>query len=309
MIRWFAKNDLAANLLMIGILAAGVIVALTKVPLEVRPTREYPLVQILAPYRGGSPEEIERQITVPIEQALDGLSGIDTIKSACRPGRAHIDVYFKSRVDPKEKLPEVERRVRSLSSFPAGTDQVSYTIPDTANYFEVISVMVQSKRESLSLQELTSHAFDVKNALLSLPEVGRAEVAGTSPREFAIRLRPEALLSYDLSYDQVMTAIQANSKEYGAGTLKYDTGQLMIRPGKSALNGQDFAMIPVPIGGGGSFGHDRFRFFLTPFSRLLGSGRDSLELCGRGDLHACIWDYGEHDEYFRLYSRTRYCGR
>ena len=96
MIRWFAKNDLAANLLMIGILVAGGIIAFTKIPLEVRPTREFPVIKVNIPYRGATPQEIERQIVIPVEQALQGLAGVDVIESNCHNGVGQVNVYMLS---------------------------------------------------------------------------------------------------------------------------------------------------------------------------------------------------------------------
>ncbi len=250
MIRWFAKNDLAANLLMAAILVGGVIVALTQVPLEVRPTREYPMVSISIPYRGASPEEIEREIIIPVEQTLSGMSGIDEINSSSSQNSGSIYVYMKDGVDPKERLPEIERRVRSVSSLPANLDPISYTIPDTANYFEVISVVVQACHKGVSLQELTEEAFKVKDSLLALSGLNRVEVIGTSPREFAIRLDQEKLYSYGLTFDSISSAIKNNSQELGAGMIKYETGSLALRPGKIALVDTDFAKIPIPLGGG-----------------------------------------------------------
>jgi len=170
MIRWFAKNSIAANLLMFGILASGIIVALTKIPLEVRPTQEYPLINISIPLRGGSPAEIEQQIVIPIEQSLNGLSGVDSIQSWALQGTGYIRLELKDNVDPKEKLQEVERRVRTVQSIPAEADTINFTIPDTANYSDVITVVVQSNQSDISLTKLTEQAFTVRDALIALPD-------------------------------------------------------------------------------------------------------------------------------------------
>ena len=74
MIRWFAKNDLAANLVMFAILALGAWVGLKKVPLEVQPTLRFNEVRIGMEYRGGSPEDVERNVIIPIERSLEGIA-------------------------------------------------------------------------------------------------------------------------------------------------------------------------------------------------------------------------------------------
>ena len=250
MIRWFAKNNVAANLLMIGILAAGLIVAFTKIPLEVRPSQEFPTINISVPLRGGSPSEIEQQIVIPIEQSLRDLSGIDKIQSWSWLGSGYIRLDLKNGVDPKEKLQEVERRVGAVNSIPAEADTIRFSVPDTSHYSDVITVMVQANDENMNATDLTRHAFSVRDALISLPEINRANVLGTNSRQFAIQLKPEAMLTYKLTFDQINSAIRNNSKSTGAGSLKYDAGSIQIRPGKSALTGDDFGLIPIPIGNG-----------------------------------------------------------
>lgn len=250
MIRWFVKNDLAANLLMVAILLAGGIMAFTKIPLEVRPTREYAQVRMSIPYRGASPAEIERQVLIPIEQSLLDLSGVREITSSSTLGSGSMTVRMKDGVDPKDKLAEIERRVRGIRSIPSEVEAIRYSIPDTSNYFEVISIVVQARNDGMSMQELTEHAFSLKESVLALPEVTRAVVIGTNDREFSIRLDQQKFQSYGLSFESISRAIQNNSQEVGAGSLKYETGRVTLRPGKTALTEEDFRRIQIPVGRG-----------------------------------------------------------
>ena len=70
MIRWFAKNDIAANFLLFGILAWGAWSAVEKVPLEVQPSFSREMIFITVQYRGGSPADVEKAVVLPIEAAL-----------------------------------------------------------------------------------------------------------------------------------------------------------------------------------------------------------------------------------------------
>jgi multidrug efflux pump subunit AcrB len=86
MIRWFARNDIAANFLLFGILAWGVWSAKEKVALEVQPAMEMNEVHIEVAYRGGSPADVEKAVVLPIEAALEGLPGVDSIESTADGG-------------------------------------------------------------------------------------------------------------------------------------------------------------------------------------------------------------------------------
>ena len=70
MIRWFTKNGIAANFLMIGILLAGFYTAFFKIPLEVTPALSWNTVMMDMRYRGGTPKDIEKAILIPVEAAL-----------------------------------------------------------------------------------------------------------------------------------------------------------------------------------------------------------------------------------------------
>ena len=96
MIRWFANNGIAANLLMFAILAAGFNAAWNKVPLEVVPeSSAWEIVYMEMPYRGGTPKDIEENVLIPVERALEGISGIREVNSDGMPGMAKF--YFKAK--------------------------------------------------------------------------------------------------------------------------------------------------------------------------------------------------------------------
>ena len=90
MIGWFTRNGIAANFLMILILVAGGFVAMTQVPLEVTPALSWDGISIRMAYRGATGKDIERAILIPIEEALEGVDGIESINAEGSPGGAWI---------------------------------------------------------------------------------------------------------------------------------------------------------------------------------------------------------------------------
>ena len=118
MIRWFARNDIAANFVMFGILIFGIWTAIEKVPLEVQPSIQFREVRVTVDYRGGSPEDVERAVVVPIENALEGLPGVKEINSRISPGSGEVRIIADDDMDPKELLDEVQTRVDGITTFP-----------------------------------------------------------------------------------------------------------------------------------------------------------------------------------------------
>ena len=90
MIRWFARNDIAANFLIIAILLWGGYSAMNRVQLEVQPALDMGRIDVTVSYRGGSPADIEKAVAIPIENSLRGLQGVESINTDIRSGSCAI---------------------------------------------------------------------------------------------------------------------------------------------------------------------------------------------------------------------------
>jgi len=110
MIRWFTKNHVAANLLMFGILLSGIWVATEKLGVEVEPAVVYKRLEVQIDLRGGTPEDIEKQIILPVEQALENTPGIKSVEAEARNGNAEIDI----RAENNAKLSSGSRKTKSI---------------------------------------------------------------------------------------------------------------------------------------------------------------------------------------------------
>jgi len=98
-IRWFTKNHVAANVLMLAILLYGGYLAYYKLGVEIEPSLKYPKVGIDIPYKGASPDAVEKQIILPVEKALDGLPGVESIDAYARKDKGFLFVNAEDNVD------------------------------------------------------------------------------------------------------------------------------------------------------------------------------------------------------------------
>ena len=130
MIRWFANNNIAANFLMIGIVLAGVHTALTRIPLEVRPAREFNSIYISMEYNGGTARDVERAVLIPIEEAIRDLNGIQTVNAESWRGRGRLWVEAEEDANLRELLEEVKSRIDGITTFPSETEHPRVGIPD-----------------------------------------------------------------------------------------------------------------------------------------------------------------------------------
>ncbi len=242
MIRWFAKNDIASNLLMLAIVLAGLYTAFNKIPLEVQPSYDIGEVEINMRFRGASPQDVQEHIVKPIERALRDLPGVKLIDSKARSGSANIDVEAEDGVDLRELRDEVEARVGAINTFPGETERPEIHIPNMSNYREVLTIAITGE---LSENDLYKTARRVENELLDLPEISRTDMRGTQPLEISIEADDQKLRDYGLSFEDLVNAIRRSSLALSAGSLRTPVGSIMIRTDGQAYTQEDFANIVV----------------------------------------------------------------
>jgi len=248
MLRWFARNDIASNFLMIAILIGGcAVVYLNKIPLEVQPTFTRNEVRISVTYRGGSPEDVERAVVIPIERAMEGMAGVARIESEAYAGSGRITLEATPTTNVKELLDEVQSRINMITSLPPETDPPRLQIPDTARWWDVIKIVVSGELDDA---DLLTAARRVRDDLMEMPGISQANVQGATPQEIAIEADPRTLRDHGLSFQNLTEAIRRSSLDLPAGTIQTDEGSLMVRSRGQAYSRDDFAKIQLTSANG-----------------------------------------------------------
>ena len=242
MIRWFAKNDIAANFLLFGILAWGIWSAVEKVALEVQPAYSPEQIYINVNYRGASPADVEKAVVLPIEAALEGLSGVKTIESKADDGEASVIVYSESKRNLKPLLEEVKTRVNRINSFPPEVDPPRISIPDSSQWFDVIKIAIQGDMDEADLLHASR---TVRDDLIAMNGISQANVLGASPLEISVEADPALLRAYDLTFADLGDAIRKSSIDLPAGRIQTDEGRLTIRSKGQAYTRADFEKIVI----------------------------------------------------------------
>ncbi len=242
MIRWFARNDIAANFLLFGVLLWGAWSFKEKVPLEVQPAIVFKQVDITVSYRGGSPEDVERAVILPIEGALEGLPGVDFVESRATSGNARITVRAEEGEDTRLMLEEIKTRVTRLTNLPNETEPPQVTIPDSAAWFDVIKVAIVGEMDET---DLLGAARRVRDDLIEMRGISQATVLGSNPLEIAIEADPMRLRDYGLTFADLTAAIQRSSLDLPAGNIQTDEGNLMVRSKGQAYTRTDFENIVI----------------------------------------------------------------
>jgi multidrug efflux pump subunit AcrB len=117
MIEWFARNSVAANLLMVAIVMSGLITIFSRMNLEVFPDSEPDSISVLVTLRGANPEDIELGVAVRIEEAIQDLEGIDEIRSVSREGSTNVTIEVNEAYNAREMLDDVKIALTQLILF------------------------------------------------------------------------------------------------------------------------------------------------------------------------------------------------
>jgi len=242
MIRWFARNDIAANFLLFGILGLGIWSVMEKITLEVQPALEFNRVYVEVDYRGASPEDVEKGVVLPVEAALEGLSGIDSIESRADDGNARITLYAKSGINLEDMRDEVKTKIDRISNFPDEIEPPEVYIPDSSQWFDVIKVAIYGDMDET---DLLKAARRVRDDLVAKNGISQANVLGNSPLEISIEADPRRLRDFGLTFSDLSAAIQRSSFDLPAGRIQTDEGRLSVRSKGQAYTREEFEKIVI----------------------------------------------------------------
>lgn len=245
LIAFFANNSVAANLLMFFIIVMG-LVSYFNLQRQMFPTIERNFINVSVQYPGASPQEIEENIVLKIEEQLSDITEIK--KSVGRSwrggGRVTLEIHVTEVLT--DVLDKVKARVDSIGTFPAAMEPV--TIAQAEFTQEVMQLSIVG---DLPLADLKPIAEQIEDELLQLQNVQLAN-ARSPGDEIAIEIKPETLRKYNLSINDVTQAIRRFSANFSAGQIRTESGMIAVRVENQFYNGEEFRNIPVKIGAGGS---------------------------------------------------------
>lgn len=248
MIEWFAKNHVAANLLMISILLMGVLSIERNIPLEVFPSFESDIVRVGVSLRGATPEDVEQGVTIRIEEAVQDLQGIEKITSTSVEGSSGVSIEAESGYDVRKLLSDVKSRVDAINTFPAEAEKPNIAIQQRQR--DVMSVTVASMYGEKEIREF---AEQVRDDLLQLKDVTQVSLDAVRSYEINIEVSQAKLKQYQLTLSEISTAVKLSSQDISAGNVRTEGGDVLIRSKGQAYRKDEFENIIIRTRKDGSF--------------------------------------------------------
>ncbi len=251
MIEWFARNPVAANLLMIAIVIAGIVSASSSIPLETFPSFESDRITVRTQFRGATPRAVEDGITTRIEEAIYDLEGVEKVESRSSEGVSAVVADVAAGYDKRKILNDIKLRVDALSTLPQAAEKPVVSINQRS--FGVIFVgVVADPGAGVSRKSLRQSADKIREDLLLDPNITLIEYDSATNYEISIEISPDILDAYNLSLADVGQRIREGSADISAGNIQSRSGDILVRTDGQAYTEQDFARIPIVTDGSGN---------------------------------------------------------
>ena len=233
-IAWFARNPVAANLMMIFIIMSGAI-ATQAVKEEIFPEIELDRVSINVPYLGAAPEEVESGVVIRVEEAIQGIDGIKEIQSTASEGSASIMVELELGADARRVVDEIKNQVDAISTFPIETEEP--IIREMIARNQVTDIAIAGATDVFTLKAI---AEQVRDELSVLPEITQVDIVSAPPYEISIEVSETALRRHGMTFDQVADAVRRSSLDLPGGSVRTDGGEILLRTIGQAYRGDEY---------------------------------------------------------------------
>ncbi len=236
---WFAKNPVAANLVMIVLLVGGALSAST-IKMELFPEFSMDLVTVTVPYPGAAPEEVEAAICVRIEEEIHALDGVKRVTSTAVEGAGTVAIELMRDADARVVLDDIETHINAISTFPELSERP--IIQEVVMRKQVINVAVSGDADEVTLKHIGERIRDDINGL---PGISQVVLASARPYEISVEVSEEALQRLGLTFAEVARAVRGSSLDLSGGSMKTESGEVLLRAKGQAYRGGEFEDIVV----------------------------------------------------------------
>jgi len=237
LIAWFARNHVAANLLM-WLLVVGGLFGAVSIQKQVFPNFEVDIVNVRVPYLGAAPQEVEEGVILKIEEAIKDLEGIKQLTSTAVEGMGTVSIQVEEGYDVQSLLDEVKVQVDAIPSFPADTEK-----PVTYRQKFLQDVIWVSVYGDASERELKEFAKLLRDDIANLSGISSVQVVGARDYEISVELSEVDLQKYNLTFAEAVSRLSQSSIDLPGGSIRTENGDILLRTKGQAYTGWDFSQL------------------------------------------------------------------
>ncbi|MGD8837617.1 MAG: efflux RND transporter permease subunit, partial [Desulfobacteraceae bacterium] len=221
-IAWFAENHVAANLLMLFMLVAGIVTALS-IKMEIFPDTTLDRINISTTYSGASPSEVEEAVVRRIEEKIAGLSGIKRIDSTVREGAGTVSVEVIKDWDARQLMDDIKSELDRMTTLPDEAEKP--VVSEVIQRRQVITLAIYGDVPEATIKYWTEK---LRDDLTNLSGVTQADISAIRTSEIHIEIDEATLQRYNLTLAAVAEKVRRFSLDLPAGSVKTRNGEVLV---------------------------------------------------------------------------------
>ena len=206
------------------------LVALTRIPIQLAPDVNRPVITVTTNWFGAAPAEVERELVNQQEEELAGLEGLESITSRAQQGQSRISLEFKIGTNMDRALLLVANRLDRVPDYPAEADQPTLDTSGSEDNAVAWMTLHRADGNRRPIHEYGDFIDNVvKERLERVPGIGRINVYGGSEREIHIIVDPNLLARFQLTVTDLITALRNANVSVGAGSIDEGKRRYVVR--------------------------------------------------------------------------------
>ncbi len=261
-VEWFCKNQVAANFLMWALLLMGWL-GWFKLQKEIFPDLQLNVVNVMVPYPNAAPEEVEKGVCIPIEEAVQGLDGIKMVQSLAGESFGNVSIEVKPGFDVRNVMADIKTRVDGIDNFAEKAEKP--VVDELLVKNQVLSIAISADTDQAALQKIAEKVRDdllvyqlppatdlwtkIKrgfyDAVSGEAKISQISIAGTRNYEISIEVSENTLRAQGMTLESVANAVRLTSFDLPAGSVRTDAGEVLIRTQGKRYTAHDFASVTV----------------------------------------------------------------
>ncbi|MGE8720637.1 efflux RND transporter permease subunit [Leptospira terpstrae] len=240
-IHFFVYKPLVANLVFIFLFLAGMISVLS-MKREAFPRVNFRQVRVLTVYPGASPVDVEKKVTIPIEEKLREVEGLDSVRSISRNSESDISIKIDlEHNNPDGVVNDIRRAVDRVTNLPSTVKDRPIVTEQKSSNFPVLEIAIHGAMDEMELQEMGRF---IEDEMRKVSGVSRVDAFGKRKEEWRIRVDPDLKKKYTLGFSDIINAISKRNISVPAGSfLRPITQDIRVTGEISEIN--DIKNIPI----------------------------------------------------------------
>ncbi|MBC8187424.1 MAG: efflux RND transporter permease subunit [Proteobacteria bacterium] len=236
-IAWFARNHVAANLLM-ALMIFGGLFSLPNIQQKTFPDIDINVISIGVIYLGAAPEEVEQGVCIRIEEEINGLNGIEEITSSASEGACGVSAELMDGYPIDRALSEIKNAVDSITTFPVETEKPIVSHAEIRRTVIQIAISADASEKSLKV-----YGERIRDSLASMTDITQVQLQNARDYEISIEVSEETLQRFGLTFDEVVAAVRRGSLDRPGGSIKTTAGEILLRTKGQAYSRPEFERI------------------------------------------------------------------